>query len=143
MGDVFAKNESYRKRRKIAGDAVEQRGLAGAVRTKHRATSPGRTVMVTSVSAARRANIRVTPRSSSPAPAPTANSHGRRYPWRFSWRFDPAGRGRVMRRRHCSQSPTTPSDDQNTMARKPRPIQKPERCVEPELDQEVSAKCAG
>ena len=35
--------------------------------------SPGRTVMVTSVSAASAPNIRVTPRSSSAAPAPTAN----------------------------------------------------------------------
>src|SRR5690242_16628592 len=34
--------------------------------------SPGRTVMVTSVSAASAPNIRVTPRSSSAAPAPTA-----------------------------------------------------------------------
>src|ERR1700748_1290554 len=35
--------------------------------------SPGRTVMVTSVSAASAPNIRVTPRSSSAAPAPIAN----------------------------------------------------------------------
>src|SRR3954466_467581 len=35
--------------------------------------SPGRTVMVTSVSAASAPNIRVTPRSSRAAPAPTAN----------------------------------------------------------------------
>src|SRR5690348_8561718 len=34
--------------------------------------SPGRTVIVTSVSAARAPNIRVTPRNSSAAPAPTA-----------------------------------------------------------------------
>src|ERR1700757_3665307 len=34
--------------------------------------SPGRTVMVTSVSAASAPNIRVTPRNSSAAPAPTA-----------------------------------------------------------------------
>src|SRR5438874_7873321 len=36
--------------------------------------SPGRTVMVISVSAASAPNIRVTPRSSSAAPAPTANT---------------------------------------------------------------------
>src|SRR5258707_13351791 len=36
--------------------------------------SPGRTVMVTSVSAESAPNIRVTPRSSSAAPAPTVNS---------------------------------------------------------------------
>src|SRR5713226_2760903 len=35
--------------------------------------SPGRTVMVTSVSAASAPNIRVTPRNSSAAPAPTVN----------------------------------------------------------------------
>src|SRR4029450_5771726 len=35
--------------------------------------SPGRTVIVTSVSAASAPNIRVTPRNSSAAPAPTAN----------------------------------------------------------------------
>ena len=35
--------------------------------------SPGRTVMVTSVNAASAPNIRVTPRSSNAAPAPTAN----------------------------------------------------------------------
>src|SRR6188472_2958658 len=38
--------------------------------------SPGRTVMVTSVSAASAPNIRVTPRSSSAAPAPTVEKRG-------------------------------------------------------------------
>src|SRR5689334_22479089 len=38
--------------------------------------SPGRTVMVTSVSAASAPNSRVTPRSSSAAPAPTAEKRG-------------------------------------------------------------------
>ena len=32
-----------------------------------------------------------------------------------------------MRRRQLSQSPTTPSEDQNTMARKPRPIKSRKR----------------
>src|SRR5262245_29369865 len=38
--------------------------------------SPGRTVMVTSVSAASAPNSRVTPRSSNAAPAPTAEKRG-------------------------------------------------------------------
>src|SRR6266568_1422943 len=38
--------------------------------------SPGRTVMVTSVNAASAPNSRVTPRSSSAAPAPTAEKRG-------------------------------------------------------------------
>src|SRR4029453_3524253 len=38
--------------------------------------SPGRTVMVTSVSAASAPNIRVTPRSSNAAPAPTDEKRG-------------------------------------------------------------------
>src|SRR4051794_9054078 len=38
--------------------------------------SPGRTVMVTSVSAASAPNSRVTPRNSSAAPAPTAEKRG-------------------------------------------------------------------
>src|SRR3954451_6110062 len=45
--------------------------LPAPVATRAAGRSPGRTVMVTSVSAASAPNIRVTPRSSSAAPAPT------------------------------------------------------------------------
>src|SRR5690242_12950620 len=65
--------------------------------------SPGRTVMVTSVSAASAPNIRVTPRSSSAAPVPTAE----RRCATLSMMTAPAG----LRARLCVPAPALPKTD--------------------------------
>ena len=102
--------------------------------------SPGRTVMVTI--SAPRARRTAASRRAAPAPGAGAEKTGvaRRYPW-----LPPPRRiGAVsLRWRHRSHSPTTPSDDQNTMARKPSPIKSREAiAVEPELDQHIECKGA-
>src|SRR5882724_10148640 len=106
--------------------------------------SPGRTVMVTSVSAASAPNIRVTPRSSSAAPAPTANR-----PWAtLSIPFFLAASIRPGRGAGDATAPLIPEPDH--AVRRPehdgeetKADQKPEAiAVEPELDQEVERKGA-
>src|SRR5258708_31833866 len=106
--------------------------------------SPGRTVMVTSVSAASAPNIRVTPRSSSAAPAPTANR-----PWAtLSMAFFLAAAIRPGRGAGDATAPLLPEPDH--AVRRPehdgeetKADQKPEAiAVEPELDQKVERKGA-
>src|SRR5437764_7458872 len=100
--------------------------------------SPGRTVMVTSVSAASAPNIRVTPRSSSAAPAPTVN---RRWATLSMAVSIGAGRGAAG-----AAAPVFPESDH--AVRRPehdgeeaKADQKPEAiAVEAELDKEVERK---
>src|ERR1700681_186232 len=102
--------------------------------------SPGRTVMVTSVSAASAPNIRVTPRSSSAAPAPTANRPCATLSMTISIR---PGRGSGG-----AAAPLFPEPDH--AVRRPEhdgqeaeADQKPEAiAVESELDQEIERKGA-
>src|SRR6266403_3618754 len=102
--------------------------------------SPGRTVMVTSVSAASAPNIRVTPRSSSAAPAPTANRRCAVLSMAVSIR---PGRGAG-----AAAAPLLPEPDHTV--RRPehdgeeaKADQKPEAiAVEPEFDKEVERKGA-
>src|SRR5882724_10589084 len=95
--------------------------------------SPGRTVIVTSVSAASAPNIRVTPRSSSAAPAPTANRRWATLSMAVSIR---AGRDRCV-----AAAPAFPESDHTVGGpehdgKEAEADQKPEAiAVEPELDQ--------
>src|SRR5215218_1658925 len=97
--------------------------------------SPGRTVMVTSVSAASAPNIRVTPRSSSAAPAPTE--------YRRCATLSMPGSIRASRVAADAAAPLLPQPD-HAVGRpehdgeEAKADQKPEAItVEPELDQEV------
>src|SRR5947208_6439075 len=102
--------------------------------------SPGRTVMVTSVSAASAPNMRVTPRSSSAAPAPTANRRWATLSMAVSIR---AGWGARV-----AAAPAFPESD-HAVGRpehdgeEAEADQKPEAiAVESELDKEVEGKGA-
>src|SRR5262249_33977469 len=106
--------------------------------------SPGRTVMVTSVSAASAPNSRVTPRSSSAAPAPTADS--RRATLSMAAPSAAAlGRAAMVA---IVLAPALPQADH--AVRRPQhdgeehePDQQPEAvAVEPDLDQEVEREGA-
>src|SRR6266545_2349752 len=103
--------------------------------------SPGRTVMVTSVSAASAPNSRVTPRSSSAAPAPTAEKRGAALSMTVaSARTSVRGRG--------AAAPPLPESDH--AVRRPEydgeeaeADQQPEAiAVEPELDQQIEREGA-
>src|SRR3954468_24389831 len=101
--------------------------------------SPGRTVMVTSVSAASAPNSRVTPRSSSAAPAPTENRRCATLSM-ASVRTDWGSR--------IALAPSLPQSD-HAVGRpehdgeEAEPDQKPEAiAVEPELDQHIERKGA-
>src|SRR5256885_4686595 len=106
--------------------------------------SPGRTVMVISVSAASAPNIRVTPRSSRAAPAPTAN----RRCAVLSMAFFPAvsvrpGRGAGGAAAPLLPQPHHPLGRPAHHGEEAKADQKPEAiAVEPELDQEIERKCA-
>src|SRR5882757_1652266 len=106
--------------------------------------APGRTVMVTSVSAASAPNIRVTPRNSSAAPAPTAN----RPCATLSMPFFLAASIRPGRGAGDATAPVLPEPHQPVRRPKhdgeeTKADQKPEAiAVEPELDQEVERKSA-
>src|ERR1700730_2699061 len=102
--------------------------------------SPGRTVMVTSVSAASAPNRRVTPRSSSAAPAPTVNRRCATLSMAASIR---AGWGRSV-----ATAPSLPEPD-HTVGRpehdgeEAEPDQKTAAiAVAPELDQQIERKGA-
>src|SRR6185295_8628749 len=101
--------------------------------------SPGRTVIVTSVSAASAPNIRVTPRSSSAAPAPTANRRCATLSMAVSNR---TGWGCV------AAAPAFPESDHAVGGpehdgEETEADQKPEAvAVEPELDEEVAREGA-
>src|SRR5947199_838919 len=100
--------------------------------------SPGRTVMVTSVSAASAPNSRVTPRSSSAAPAPTADRRCATLSMAASIRAGRGGRG--------AAAPAFPEPDHAVGGpehdrKEAEPDQQAEAvAVEPELDQEVEGK---
>src|SRR5215216_2547252 len=102
--------------------------------------SPGRTVIVTSVSAASAPNIRVTPRSSSAAPAPTANRRCATLSMAASIRASRGGR--------VAAPPFLPEPDHAVGGpehdgEEAEADQKPEAiAVEPELDEEVESKGA-
>src|SRR6186713_1738242 len=103
--------------------------------------SPGRTVMVTSVSAASAPNSRVTPRSSSAAPAPTAEKRG------AALSMAPASACAFVDGRRLA-APSLPESDH--AVRRPEhdgeeaePDQQPEAiAVEPELDQQIEREGA-
>src|SRR5690242_603703 len=103
--------------------------------------SPGRTVMVTSVRAARAPNSRVTPRSSSAAPAPTAEKRGVALSMTVA-----SALASVSGR--CAATPSFPEPDH--AIRRPEhdgeeaeADQQPEAvAVEPELDQQIERECA-
>src|SRR5215213_1904193 len=103
--------------------------------------SPGRTVMVTSVSAASAPNIRVTPRSSSAAPEPTAEKRGAALSMTVASARALVGSG-------CVAAPALPEPDH--AIRRPEhdgeeaeADQKAEAiAVEPELDQEIEREGA-
>src|SRR3954453_2663766 len=99
--------------------------------------SPGRTVMVTSVSAASAPNIRVTPRSSSAAPAATDEKRSVALPRAMAAAF------------HCRfASPAFPQSDHAVRGpehdgEEAEPDQQPESItVEPDLDQEIEREGA-
>src|SRR5687767_10430490 len=100
--------------------------------------SPGRTVMVTSVSAASAPNSRVTPRSSSAAPAPTADRRCATLSMAASIRSCRGG----------AAAPALPEPDHaiggpEHDGQEAEPDQQPEAiAVEPELDQQVERKGA-
>src|SRR5690349_18704987 len=103
--------------------------------------SPGRTVMVTSVSAASAPNSRVTPRSSSAAPAPTAEKRGAALSMTVA-----SARALVDGRRAA----TPPLPEPDHAVRRPKhdgeeakADQQPEAvAVEPELDQQIEREGA-
>src|SRR2546430_6457513 len=103
--------------------------------------SPGRTVMVTSVSAASAPNSRVTPRSSSAAPAPTAEKRGVALSMAVASASAFVGRG-------CAAAPPLPESDHAIRrpehdGEKSEADQQPKAiAVEPELDQEIERKGA-
>src|SRR5262249_27962760 len=103
--------------------------------------SPGRTVMVTSVSAASAPNSRVTPRSSSAAPAPTAEK-------RCAALSMAVASARASVNIRDAAAPALPEPDHavrrpDTDAEEAEPDQQPEAVpVEPELDQEIEREGA-
>src|SRR6185369_2657090 len=103
--------------------------------------SPGRTVMVTSVSAASAPNNRVTPRSSRAAPAPTAER-------RWATLSMTAPSARAIRLRTPAPTPALPQTDHAIRrpehdGEKAEPDQQAETvAVEPDLDQEIERKGA-
>src|SRR5689334_15622585 len=103
--------------------------------------SPGRTVMVMSVSAASAPNSRVTPRSSSAAPAPTAERR-----WATLSMAAPSARAICLRT--MAPAPALPEADhairrpehdgeEAEADQQPEPV-----AVEPDLDQEVERERA-
>src|ERR1700754_233581 len=102
--------------------------------------SPGRTVMVTSVSAASAPNSRVTPRSSSAAPAPTADRRCATLSMAASLR---AGRGARVAAAPALPQPDHAVGGPEHDGKEAEADQKPEAvAVEPELDQQVERKGA-
>src|SRR5437762_8551589 len=103
--------------------------------------SPGRTVMVTSVSAASAPNSRVTPRSSSAAPAPTAEKRGVALSMAVASACAFVGRGRAA-------APPLPEADHAIRrpkhdGEKTKADQQAEAiAVEPELDQQIEREGA-
>src|SRR5436190_19826913 len=103
--------------------------------------SPGRTVMVTSVSAASAPNSRVTPRSSSAAPAATDEKRGAALSMAVASACAFVGRG-------CAAAPPLPESDH--AIRRPEhdgeeseANQQPEAiAVEPKLDQQIEREGA-
>src|SRR6186713_1118586 len=103
--------------------------------------SPGRTVMVTSVSAASAPNSRVTPRSSNAAPAPTVER-------RCATLSMAAPSARVIRLSTLALPPALPQADDAVRrpehdGEKAEPDQQAETvAVEPDLDQEIEREGA-
>ena len=137
--DVLAeKAHGARRRRKVAGHAIEQRRLAGAVRSEHGAPLARPHRQRDSVSAASAPNSGVTPRNSRALPVPTADSRWATYPCAAPCRWP--------RRRPATGAPAPPEADDavgREEARSPGSRARSEAepvAVEPDRDSKSSAK---